>query len=326
MGINVLSLFDGISCGRVALERANIEVNNYYTSEIDKYAELISKYNYPNTIRLGDINNWENWNIDFSSIDLLLAGFPCQSWSIAGNQKGDKDPRGKLMWVMLDILHFIEKLNSNVKFLFENVKPKKELLNYINNSIGVDGILINSALVSAQNRKRLYWTNIKNIKQPKDKKIYLKDILQEGEVDRDKSYCIDANYYKSGNLKQYFKKCRRQLVFNKPIRIGIIGKGGQGQRIYDINAKSVTLSALDGGQGAKTGLYAIDNKNTSVRKLTPIECERLQTLDDNYTKFGIDKNNKVVEISNTRRYMALGNGWTVDVITHILKNLKGELI
>jgi DNA (cytosine-5)-methyltransferase 1/DNA (cytosine-5)-methyltransferase 3A len=210
--MNVLSLFDGISGGRVALERANITVDKYYASEIDKWAIAISKKNYPDIIQLGDINNWRTWDIDWKSIDLLFAGFCCQSWSQAGKQQGDKDPRGALMWVMLDIFNHIKTLNPNVYFLFENVKMKKEFLDYVNKAIGCESILINSALVSAQNRQRNYWTNIPNVTQPEDKRIYLKDIIEYGEVDRDKSYCIDANYYKGGSLKNYLEKSRRQLV------------------------------------------------------------------------------------------------------------------
>jgi len=121
----VLSLFDGISAGRVALERANISYDNYYASEIDKYAISITQHNYPNTIQLGDVTKWREWDIDWSSIDLLFAGFPCQSWSLAGQQKGDEDPRGKLLWVMLEIREHILKYNPNLSYLFENVNMKK---------------------------------------------------------------------------------------------------------------------------------------------------------------------------------------------------------
>jgi site-specific DNA-cytosine methylase len=158
--MNVLSLFDGISCARTALIRAGIKVDTYYSAEIDKWTSAITRYNYPDTIELGDVRNWKNWDIDFTNIDLLISGFPCQSWSIAGKQGGDTDPRGQLMWGMLDILNHIRIFKPDVKFLFENVEPKKEFKEYINKAIGVDSIFINSALLSAQNRKRLYRTNI----------------------------------------------------------------------------------------------------------------------------------------------------------------------
>lgn len=295
----VLSLFDGISCGMLALQKNGIKVDKYYASEIDKYAIKISKKNYSGIIQLGDISNWKTWDIE--TPDIIIGGSPCQGFSFAGKQLNFEDERSKLFFKFVDIKNYY-----NPKyFLFENVKMKKEYQDIIGKSLGVNAIEINSSLVSAQSRKRLYWTNIPmpSVKQPQDKKIYLKDILTSGTVDRDKSYCIDANYFKGGNLKNYFQKSRRQLVFEKSER----------------NGKSVLLLALGGGQGAKTGLYSIPQigENIVVRKLTPIECERLQNLPDDYTK----------GISNTQRYKCLGNAWTVDVISHILGyqiKLKGD--
>ena len=336
--MNVLSLFDGISGGRVALERANITVDKYYASEIDKWAIAISKKNYPDIIQLGDINNWRNWDIDWKSIDLLFAGFCCQSWSQAGKQQGDKDPRGALMWVMLDIFNHVKTLNPNVYFLFENVKMKKEFLDYVNKAIGCESILINSALVSAQNRQRNYWTNIPNVTQPEDKRIYLKDIIEYGEVDRDKSYCIDANYYKGGSLKNYLEKSRRQLVLCQSeqclmvkdyaprftpnqLQYDISGKnyGSQDQWAFFLNGKHGTLSAS--GTEGKCKLL-LDRENLIVRKLSVIEVERLQTLSDNFTALGINEKGQEIKISNSQRYKCCGNGWTIDVISHILKGLK----
>ena len=349
---NVLSLFDGISCGRVALERAGIKVGKYYASEIDKYAIKVAQKNYPDTIQLGDATKWMEWGIDWKNIGVVFGGFPCQSWSTSGKQLGDKDPRGKLLWTMLDILHHIQKVNPSVIFLLENVKMKKEFMDYVNKAIGVYPILIDSALVSAQMRKRNYWTNIKNIPQPEDKKIYLKDIVEHGLVDRDKSLCIDANYFKGGNLVQYFEKHRRQLVFDEPVQVAHIKNNSQGSRVYSTRGKNVCLKALGGGWGAKTGLIAcvaergrkLDESGTRddetgkivrgyeyrgfyktgclttvqkdnylvedlvIRKLSPLECERLQTLPEKFTE----------GISNSQRYKVLGNGWTVDVISHIL--------
>jgi len=294
--INVMSLFNGISCLNVALDRLYIPINNYYSSEIDKYANKIAQKNYPNTIQLGDLTKWKEWDVDFSQIDLLVAGFPCQAWSIAGKQKGDNDPRGALVHDLIDIWQEITMKNPNVKFLFENVRMKKEFIEYINGLFGTEPILINSALVSAQNRKRLYWTNIPNVTQPKDKHIYLKDIIEDDAVDRDKSYCIDANYYKGGNLDQYFRRARKQLVFTDKAQTLLA-------TIYKENPKSML-------KRKKFGLLVSDGSYT--RKLSPLECERLQTLPDDYT-WGV---------SNTQRYKCLGNGWTVDVITHILKQIK----
>ena len=373
--INVLSLFDGVSCGRVALQRAGIPVNKYYASEIDKYAIMITQKNFPDTIQLGDVTKWEDWDIDWSSIDLLIGGNPCVSWSVAGKQLGTEDPRGQLLFDYVNILHHIQKYNPNVKFLVENVKMKQEFQDIFSNMLGVQPVEINSALLSAQNRKRLYWTNWK-FGQPEDKHIMLKDIVHEySKVDRDKSLCLDANYYKGGNLKQYYEKHRRQLAFewlneyivpfdktlqilDKEVergKVGYFGKDSQANRVYYIHDKAVTLCGSAGGGAAKMGQYLFGcltpdrvNKRQNgqrfnegdkfytltaqdkhgvlvegyIRKLTPVECERLQTLEDGFTANGIDqKTGKVIPISNTQRYKALGNGWTVYVIAHILKSL-----
>ena len=373
--INVLSLFDGLSCGRVALQRAGIPVNKYYASEIDKYAIMITQKNFPDTVQLGDVTKWEDWDIDWSSIDLLIGGNPCVSWSVAGKQLGTEDPRGQLLFDYVDILHHIQKYNPNVKFLVENVKMKQEFQDIFSDMLGVQSVEINSALLSAQNRKRLYWANWE-FGQPEDKHIMLKDIVHEySRVDRDKSLCLDANYHKGGNLKQYYEKHRRQLAFewlneyivpfdktlqilNKEVergKVGYFGKDSQANRVYYIHDKAVTLCGSAGGGAAKMGQYLFGclvpdrvNKRQNgqrfnegdkfytltaqdkhgvlvegyIRKLTPVECERLQTLEDGFTANGIDpKTGKVVPISNTQRYKALGNGWTVDVIAHILKSL-----
>ena len=267
--LKVLSLFDGMSCGHIALERAGFQVGTYYASEIDKWAMKVTNRNYPETIQLGDISAWREWDIDWEDIDVLFAGFPCQSWSVAGMGKGVDDPRGRLALVLSEIFEHMKQLNVKFKFLFENVKMKKGYVQFLNELFEVKPVLINSSLVSAQNRERLYWTNITPLAVLKDKGMLLKDIIEDGVVDRDKSYCIDANYFKGGNLKSYFDKGRRQLVFK-------------------------------------------DNKESAdYRKLTVTECERLQTVPEGYTE----------GVSNTQRYKMLGNGWTVDVIAHILKHI-----
>ena len=308
--MNILSLFDGISCGHVALEKAGIKVDKYYASEIDKYAMQVTQKNYPNTIQLGDVTKWREWNIDWKSIDLLIGGSPCQSFSVAGKQEGF-DGKSGLFYDYVDIYNHILKCNPNVIFLLENVVMKKEWKDVITDTIGVQPILINSALVSAQQRKRLYWTNIQNIEQPNDKGILLKDILESGILDKDKSYALTASY-NGAVIWNTLERKQRTMIF-EPIRLGHLNKGGQGDRVYSIKGKSICLSANGGGRGAKTGLYKIDlpDGDYAVRKLTPIECERLQTLPDNYTE----------GISNTQRYKAIGNGWTVDVIAHIFKHI-----
>ena len=283
----VLSLFDGISAGRIALERAGIPVTKYYTSEVDKYAIQTAMKNYPDTIQLGDITNWREWNIE--QPDLIIGGSPCQGFSFAGKQLNFDDPRSKLFFEFADIL----KHYKPEYFLLENVKMKKKSQDVISEYLGVEPVEINSALVSAQNRKRLYWTNIPWLEQPEDKGILLKDVIGFGIVDRDKSYCIDANYHKGGNPEQYFNKSRRQLVFERPCE----------PREFNPNSICHHVANATDING---------NESIKYRKLTPIECERLQTFPDNYTE----------GCSNTQRYKQLGNSWTVDVIAHIFKGLK----
>lgn len=276
--MNVLSLFDGISCGQLALNRAGIKYNNYYASEIDKFTKLITQKNFPNTFQLGDINNWKDWGIDLGSIDLIFAGFPCQSWSVAGCQKGDEDTRGALVHTLIDVWQAVKKKNPNVYFLFENVKMKKEFITYINNLFGIEGVLINSALVSAQNRKRLYWTNIPNVTQPEDKGIVLADII---------AWSRSTRYPK--NADSYVESRSR------------------------LDGKANTLTTGNGCGSFSSKNYMPDSSlSLNRRELTVEECETLQTLPIGFTE----------GISNSQRFKAVGNGWTVDVIAHILKSLK----
>lgn len=326
--MNVLSLFDGISCAQIALNRADIKVDKYYASELDKFAMQITQDNHPQTIQLGDVTKWGNWDIDWSSIDLVSAGFPCQSWSLAGKQLGDKDERGMLFWVTLDIISFVLQCNPKAKFMLENVKMKKEFEDYITlhteNALGVvHKTLINSALVSAQNRNRFYWTNFK-VTQLDDKGITLVDILESGVVDRDKSHCVDANYHKGGNLKSYFEKNRRRLVFASTGR----KNGNRLLRVLGDKSSTLTATYYKGTQSDGTPFIYSGDKTTGDifnfrtdivehRMLTPLECERLQTVPDNYTLVTDAQGKQLV--SNTQRYKALGNGFTVDVIAHIFK-------
>jgi len=296
--MNVLSLFDGMSCGRIALDRAGIEVETYYASELDKYAIAVTQANWPNTVQLGDVTKWKEWDIDWASIDLLIGGSPCQGFSFAGKQLAFDDPRSKLFFVYVDILNHIRSVNPNVKFMLENVKMKKEYLDVISQTLGVEPVFINSALVSAQNRQRFYWANWE-FDQPEDKGIILADIIDSGVTDRKKSHCLDANYFKGGNPKSYFEKNRRQLIF-------FIGRGNNkaGFRALDGETPSITANSWEYNN------FLADK--SGYRKLTPVECERLQTVPDNYTN----------HVSNTQRYKMLGNGWTVDVIAHIFEGLK----
>ena len=303
--VRTLALFDGISCGRVALERLNIPITEYYTSEIDKYAIAISDYHYPDNIKLGDINDWESWNIDFSKIDLIMAGFPCQSWSANGHLKGIEDTRGQLVYPMLKILEKAKRENPNIKFLFENVRMKEQFREYLTNLIGVEPILINSSLVSAQNRDRLYWTNIPKVSQPQDLKLCMNDILEQDRVLESLYYTVGADY--TGKTTGH--------VADLHININQSEK-----RVYSSDYKCPTLTTMQGGHRQPKVLIGDVQGDHIMRRLTPLECERLQTLEDNYTQFGI-MNGKTVKMSNAQRYKTVGNGWTVDVISHILMNI-----
>lgn len=294
--MNVLSLFDGMACGRIALMKAGIKVDNYYASEIDKYAMQIAKKNWPDIIHIGDVQKVKG--ADLPKIDLLIGGSPCQGFSFAGKQLNFDDPRSKLFF---DFVRLKDECKPKY-FLLENVKMKKESQQIITDYLGVEPVEINSALVSAQNRRRLYWSNLP-IEQPEDKGIMLADILESGVIDRGKSYCIDANYFKGSNLNQYLKKSRRQIVF-EPYK----SKYRQDKTTAISAEKHPVLRANAGG---KTRGIGIHDKDLYWRKLTPIECEKLQTVPDNYTE----------GVSNTQRYKMLGNGWTVDVIEHIFKKI-----
>jgi len=282
-----LSLFDGISCGQVALEKVGIKVNTYYASEIDKYAIQIAQKNYPNTIQLGDIIN-----IDFSQfidkIDLIIGGSPCTFWSVARkNREVDKDGIG---WKLFS--KYIEALRT-IKpryFLYENVASMpKNIKDFISEEFGVEPILINSSLVSAQNRNRLYWTNIPNVQQPKDKGILLKNVVNKGINKKDLIHTQKALDY----MDRQVSGGRNHWDFQHHSDI----KNNKSSAIVANFFKGVPYNVL------------IDSD--CIRKFDPVECERLQTLPDNYTE----------GISNTQRYKSIGNGWTVDVIVHILKNI-----
>lgn len=331
--IKVLSLFDGISGARQVLKELNIDCA-YYASEIDKFAIEVSKNNHPDIIQIGNVKGiiieddyifynqdndpMQNGGSFKSDMDLLIGGSPCQDLSVAKrNGKGLEGERSGLFYEYLRILHKVKPRY----FVLENVASmKKTEKDKISLSLGLEPIMINSALLTAQQRKRLYWVgklqedgSYKKIEisQPEDKGILLKDILEDGDTEKLKSYCITATYSRACP-KDYFEHGQRQLVFKKPVKVGHFNKGGQGDRVYSSDGKSVCLSANGGGRGAKTGLYEIKNM---VRKLTPIECARLQGYPDFY-------HNK---ISNSQAYKCYGNSFTVPVIKHILQHLFLEI-
>lgn len=301
MMTNILSLCDGMSCGQLALNRAGIEYGSYYASEIDKFAIAVTQDNFPNTKQLGDMENWRSWNIDWSSIGLVIGGTPCQGFSFAGKHLAFADERSKLFYTYRDILDHVRKFNPDVKFILENVKMKNDYLAIITSEMGVKPVFINSQLVSAHYRQRYYWSNIE-YPEIIDKGIKLSSILERGFTDRNKAYSISARYFKAGNLKRYATKFSDQLIFE----CGDHLEERQGFRL----ATPEDLELLIATRGDQFHDFA--GRRLFYRKLTPIECERLQTVPDNYTQC----------VSNTQRYRMLGNGWTVDVIAHILSNLK----
>lgn len=352
--MNVLSLFDGCSGGQQALDRLGIKVDNYYASEIDKYAIQVTMANYPNTIQLGSVVD-----VDVSKlpkIDLLCGGSPCQSFSFAGKRKGmstkdnieiltlehylelksqnfEFEGQSYLFWEYMRILSDIKKVNPNVKFLLENVMMGEKWQRILTQAIGINPIEINSALLSAQNRQRLYWTNIGvikqgffddlkcAIKQPKDKCILLKHILQE-EVEK-KYYLSDkliAGFerhkerhdnkntgfgYKPKNESEKGNALRANAALcptDNMIKVGQLGF----KKDFIESEKAQALLQRDYKGMSNYGINVVKTYS-NIRRLTPLECERLQTVKDNYT----------AHVSDSQRYKMLGNGWTIDVIAHI---------
>jgi len=321
-GINVLSLFDGLSCGNVALERAGIKINNYYASEVDKWAIQIANKNYPDIIQLGDVLGVKGK--DLPKIDLLIGGSPCQDLSFAGKGKGlIKGDRSSLFYQYVRLL----KECKPKYFLLENVRMKQEYQDIISDLLGVQPVKINSSLVSAQNRVRLYWTNIPNVTQPEDKGILLKDILLD-----------DAEEPMLSNIYGGFKEKKPRVHTNKSVTIRAASGGGaipsiklkqhinnesvtkQGKS-YALTAsyyKAVAWNSVQKKQRTMIPVELSDKKDPNTyngikyRLLNPIEVERLQTIPDGYTS----------GVSNTQRFRMLGNSWTADIIAHLFKGLK----
>lgn len=367
--MKILSLFDGISIAQQALKNCGIKVDEYYSSEIDKYAIQITQKNFPNTIQLGDVKNIKgennifensgflNGNREDRGIDLIIAGSPCQDLSIA--KKDRQGLQGSRSGLFYEFVRLVKEVKPKY-FILENVNsmPKEAKETITRELFGIEPIMINASLVSAQNRKRLFWVgkfwedNDKGfygykqvkIELPEDRGILLRDILEEK---------VDEKFYVKDKSNTIRTSGRGSGIDDKhnwdTIRIGQLGKGGQADRIYSPDGKSVNLSANGGGGGAKTGLYMINPKmlnfkknfeksvsltgtmykeppkiigDTVISKLTPIECERLQSLPLNFTQKGINEKGEEVLISNTQRYKACGNGFNCAVIEHILKTLN----
>ena len=382
--MNVLSLFDGMSCGQIALDQLGVKVDNYYASEIDKYAIKVTQKNYPNTKQIGSVT--EVKGKDLPKIDLIICGSPCQGFSFAGKQLNFNDPRSALFFQFVRLLRECKPKY----FLLENVRMKKEYQEIISEHLGVEPVMINSALVSAQNRVRLYWTNIASIEQPKDKGIVLKNILEDvvndeynagqhlldgykggdqlnpnyksqaNTIHRDKTatLCAGTHGYSNGYVERpcELKEFNQDSTCHHAATATDIKGNELIKRVYAKTGKSPTLNACTGGNrepkvlcgrivgrkinpntgkrddynpdlkaeqrleprlDKKSGTLTTVQKDNVVithptyRKLTPLECERLQTVPDEYT----------AGVSNTQRYKLLGNGFTVDVIKHILQEM-----
>jgi len=281
--MNVLGLFDGMSCGQIALNRLGIKYDKYFASEIDEYAIKVTQHNYPETIQIGDVLNVKG--SDLPQIDLMFGGSPCQGFSFAGKRLNFDDPRSKLFF---EFVRLRDELKPKY-FLLENVKMKKEHEDVITEHMGVKPIRINSKLVSAQSRERLYWTNIPGIEQPEDKGILVKDIID----------------YSGGHKILPPKTIQAQIFYAKN---------------YKATGKAPTLTrelAHGWGKNITPKCYIEIKAITGEDRLfTPLECERLQTVPDNYSSI----------VSNTQRFNLLGNGWTVDVIAHIFKNISQKVL
>lgn len=312
MGINVLSLFDGMSCGRIALERAGIKVDNYFASEVDKHAIKVTQHNYPDTVQLGDVTKIsykdgvltsENGEWFIGKVNVLLGGSPCQNLSSLSALHGDSGLAGDKSSLFYHYLRLKRECNPDF-FLLENVVMKDRFKDAISNLLGVKPILINSATLSAHTRKRLYWSNIEGIEQPEGLNITLSSILESGYTEKEKAYCLTATYA-NACVQNYFIKSERQHKFMYPVE-----KIGNTFKIN--NEVEITIIPSKGANENRANLNLL-KKYTS--KLTPVECERLQTVSDGYTKI----------VSDRERYRMLGNGWTVDVIAHIFKPLANQL-
>jgi len=306
--MNILSLFDGMSCGQLALNRANVHYDKYYASEIEKNSIKVTQHNFPNTIQLGDVSKVNGKDLD--KIDLIMGGSPCQSFSFAGKMKGmaTKDEKEILSlesylslkeagfefegesYLFWEYVRLLKETNPTY-FLLENVMMKDYWKKVISDTLGVEPIMINSNIVSAQDRKRLYWTNIPNVGQPDDLGLHLRDVMEESVADK---YNITERFYKKKEGTLSYSKSRGNI------------------RPPERKSKTLTTSGHGISNSGSTNIKLSDDY---LRIPTPLECERLQTVPDNYTNVGL---------LDSHRYKMLGNGWTVSVISHIFKNIHNK--
>lgn len=280
--MNVLSLFNGMNTGRQALENVGIKVDKYYSSEIKPYAIELTQHHFPDTIQVGDVTKWKEWNIDWKSIDLVLSGSPCQDLSAAGKRAGINGKKSSLFFVFVDILNHIKSLNPKVLFLQENVGSASKLdVGIMSRVLGVYPVRINSSLVTAQLRDRYYWSNIRtketmfdvvtDIPQPKDRGIMFKDIITDGHVDTDKHTCLNTGSGRD-NCSQRYLKHRNET----------------------------------------TGMLTLIHKDGIVRTVNKVEMCRLQGFPDNYCDI----------LSTVKAGSLLGDGWTLPIIEHIFSFIK----
>lgn len=320
--MNVLSLFDGISCGYAALKRAGIPFDKYYSSEIEPRAIEISKANCPDEIRLGDVTKWKTWDIDFSKIDLLIGGSPCTNLSVAGNRMGLEGIESKLFYVYVDILNAIRKVNPDVIFMLENVIMAPKWKQIMTEMLGSEPVFINSRLVSGQQRQRLYWSN-RTIRVPKDRHITLQSILTGGGIaEKEKAYCL---IHGIGSRMEYFKRHQRTIVFEKITDISVlephVSESSMNAPLY-VRDKTVKMKFAKSSTPDKIWTFPCNLPDGvySTRHLTVTEVERLQTLPEGYLKMC-----RFPEAIRTA-----GLGWTVDVIagifTDILSGKKQETL
>lgn len=318
--MNVLSLFDGKSCGQVTLERMGIKVDNYFASEIEPSAIAIAQKNYPNTIQLGDVTKWKEW--DLPRIDLIIGGSPCQGFSRAGKQLNFEDPRSKLFFEFVNIRnHIRENNNPDVKFMLENVKMRNEWRDIMTDYMEVPFIEINSKVLSAQNRPRMYWTNL-DVEPIEDAGIRLLDILEDPDMDKmeydeEKELFFEKSI--SEESRNLVSRVNGEIRVSQTTNLGYkVAHDGDGINISFPTSKSRRGRVIEGKSSTiDTACNICVLQGNVIRRFTITELERLQTLPDGYTA-GTDE----IKITDGQRKHAIGNGWTIDVIAHVLKGLK----